>query len=240
VVAVTAFAATVVSAAWADDGDSMGVDLRVAVISSSASPTATSTSTSSSTSTSASTSGSTSVPTSTESTDSEPTATPTVSTGTGGSLGGILYVSGIGWNYTPSINPFGGTVDLRFTVRNVFSKPVSASASFWATNIFGSTLGAPIVVPIDKLQPGETRTVSATLGGLAQWTVITAHTTFTPPPKVGDTAMTPVTRDAVVWFAPWLFLLLTSLAGAGVLYRRYRTRRAAGAPPPVAAGEDAA
>lgn len=237
VVAVTGFAAAVASAAWADD-DTGGRNVSVAVVSSSATPSPTTTATSTSTPTDTSTSTDTGVPTSTDSTSTEPGGGGNTGPGNGpsGSLGGILYVSGIGCNYTPSINPLEGTVDLRFTVRNVYSEPVSASASFWATNFFGSSIGAPLVVPIDALQPGETRMVSATLGGLAQWTVITAHTTFTPPVKVGDTALSPVSRDAVVWFAPWLFLLLTSVAGVWVLVRRWRGRPA---PSAVAAPEQA-
>lgn len=220
VIAVTAVAGVLgaaAGAAWAEDGDSL--DLTVAVASTSASPSSTSTATSTATSPTSAASSSSVGTTAGPTGDGEPSASGGPTTDTGGSLGGVLYVSGIAWSYAPSVNPLDGSVEMRFTVRNMYSKALNASATMEVTNVFGGLVGAPVTVPVDGLKPGEARTVTATVRGLALWTVVVAHTTFTPPPKVNGVVLSPISRDTVVWFVPWLLLLGTSAAGVWVLLR---------------------
>lgn len=237
IAAATAVIATAASAAiaLADDGDG-GTHLVVTVIDSSASPTATPTSSATSTGTASSTGGSTSATGSGVGTTAAGTTTqPAATSGTpdASTAPGVLYVSGLTWVYRASLNPFGGSLELRFTVRNVYSKAVDASARFWVTQVFGGPVGQPVDVAVAGLKPGETRTVAATVDGLAAWTVVSAHVTLTPPAKVGVLELGPITRDTVAWFAPWPVVLLVGLAGAWLVWRRVRARRV----PAVGTGE---
>lgn len=196
------------SVAHADDGDSDGTKLVVTVIEPSASPTGTPTATP--TATGSATGSSAPTGTATVPGGSGPTSSPTGVPGDG-DLGGLLYVSGLSWAYHPSPNPFGGALELWFSVRNAYSEPVDATARFWVTNLFGGTLGLPVDVPVTDLKPGETRTVAATVDGLAQWGLVVGHLTFTPPATLGNTTLTPITREVLAWFLSWPFV-----AGVGI------------------------
>jgi hypothetical protein len=199
-------------------GDSASVIVEVA----STSPTAVASSPSgsaqpSSTSTAAPTSGS-SVPAT-----STPTSGGTAGPGGEQSIGGVLYVSGLTWVYTPSINPLAGTLDLHFTVRNVSKTTATGSAHMWLNGIFGVTVGQPIDVPVDNLKPGETRVVSGTIDSLSQWTFVTASATFTPPPVLDGVTLTPLTRNTSVWYVPWFMLLV--IAALSIALFEVRRRR---------------
>ncbi len=225
--------------ASADDSIGLSVD----VLSTSPSPSSTSSSTPKASSTSSSSS---SAPEPTVA-GTEGTGTPTDGPSTGEvELGGLLYVSGLGWSYTPSLNPAAGALELHFTVRNAFTKPVDASAQFWVTGIFGQVVGQSATVGVLSLQPGETRTVSTTISGMAQWTVVTARMVFTPPPRLGSQSLSPVHREEVVWFLPWFVILLAALGAAGFVgWRWWRGRpgnpdEAAAEATPDAAGDQPA
>lgn len=210
-VAATAVTAAVgVSPAAQADGGSDGTKLVVTVIDSSASPTGTATPTATGSPTA------TGGATSTASSTSEPTPTATGGPGPRNDLGGLLYVSGLSWVYHPSINPFGGALELRFSVRNVYTKAVDASARFWVTQLFGGTVGQSVDVAVTGLKPGESRTVSAVIDGVALWGLVVGHLTFTPPPTLGGTALAPVNRDVLAWFLSWPFL--GGVGGAGGIF----------------------
>ncbi|PVW04384.1 hypothetical protein DEA06_10290 [Microbacterium sp. Gd 4-13] len=126
-------------------------------------------------------------------------------------LGGMLSIGGLSTSYRPSFNPFGGDLELSFTVRNTSQSTVDATADFWMEGPFGLRISSADDVAVAALKPGETRTVSASLPGVGQWTVLTAHTTFTPPEMVDDVQLTPLTRDATVFALPWFVVLLVAL-----------------------------
>jgi hypothetical protein len=126
-------------------------------------------------------------------------------------LGGMLSIGGLSSSYRPSFNPFGGDLELSFTVRNTSQSTVDATADFWMEGPFGLRISSADDVAVAALKPGETRTVSASLPGVGQWTILTAHTTFTPPETVDDVPLTPLTRDATVFALPWFVVLLVAL-----------------------------
>lgn len=144
------------------------------------------------------------------------------------SIGGLLYVSGLITRYSYSINPFGGSLTIRATVRNVTSQPVDASARFWVTTVFRGRVGREVVMPVSQIAPGETRELLATVRGMGQWALVQAYMTFTPPEAIGDVQLQPMTRSSWVFFLPWAVLLAAVLVGAGLLVRQrvQRTRRA--------------
>lgn len=153
------------------------------------------------------------------------------------SIGGILYISGLGTGYTPSIDPLSGDLHVHFTVRNVSSAAIDSSARFWVSNFFGGEIGSGETIDVAGLKPDESRVVDATIGGVGQWTFATAHMTLTPPETVDGVALTSLTRDVFVFLPPWFLLALA--AAAGVAYVVVRLVRAGSAAPEAAPAEGA-
>ena len=219
--------ATASSTAFAED-DSDGTKLVITVIAPSASPSATPTSTKTATPTGSATTSSGFPPPSGSgvgTTTADPSVEPTDPSGTpapedADDGAGVLHVSGLSWTYRASINPFAGTVDLRLTVRNVYPQAIDASATFWVTQLFGGTVGLPVEIAVPELKPEETRTVTATIEGIGQWTVLNAHATLTPPAMVDDIEMSPIVRETWVWVVPWFALLLAAAGAAWIIVRR--------------------
>lgn len=139
-------------------------------------------------------------------------------------LGGILSIGGLTTGSSLSLNPFGGDVQVWFTVRNTSRSTIDATADFWMENAFGLRLATVDGVAVAGLKPGETRTVGADLPGAGQWTVLTTHARLNPPAQVDDVDLSSLTRDATVFVVPWLTLLVLLVAAiaatAVVLLRR--------------------
>lgn len=151
-------------------------------------------------------------------------------------VAGMLYVGGVNASAIPSLDPSEGTVSLWFTVRNASTSVIDATASFWMDGaIFANRLDAVENVPVAGLQPGETRVVSVDLHHGGQWTLLSAHATLTPPASVDGTALTPVTRDALVVLFPWLLALAAVLLVLTVVLVRVLRSALAPAPAPTAA-----
>jgi hypothetical protein len=142
-------------------------------------------------------------------------------------VGGVLYISALQWAYHFSPNPFDGALGLGFTVRNEYSGAVDGTATFWLTNLFGGTVGIPVTVAVGQIKPHETRLVTATISGVSQWTFLTGHATFTPPARLGNTVLVPVTRTAPALVPPWAILLAAALIAGWYLFRRLARRRPA-------------
>lgn len=148
-------------------------------------------------------------------------------------LGGILSISGLSTGSAPSLNPFGGEVQVWFTVRNTSKSSIDLTADFWMENVLGLRLSNVDGVAVSALKPGETRTISADLPGAGQWTVLTAHARINPPAQVDGTELSPLTRDATVFVLPWLAVLFLGLGAAAVVIVSL-IRRAGAAVVPVA------
>lgn len=201
-----------------------GVDVEVEVLGTSASPTptVTPTPTGSGTSTSSANPSTTSGSGSSSSTGGTSTPTASSSTAPDGetSIGGILFVSGLTIRHTPSINPLDGRVDMTFTVRNTYKRPIEGKAVFWVTNWLGSTIGHEVTVNVN-VKAGETETVTAAIRGVGQWGVITGHATYTPPRFLDAITLTAVTRSSVVVYPPWFPISVVS-GGCAVWFGRRR------------------
>lgn len=161
---------------------------------------------------------------------SGPMSTATNPTGDADDLKGYLHVSGISATYVPALNPLGGSLICSLMVRNLSAQTVTASIVFWVTNAVGGTIGTPVSIQVADLKGDESRTVTATVDGIGMWLVVGVHATFTPPPLIGDVALTAVTREAVVFAPSWLVLLLLVAAAAAVIIHRSRRRKPGGVP----------
>ncbi|TGY36770.1 hypothetical protein E5344_09145 [Microbacterium laevaniformans] len=134
-------------------------------------------------------------------------------TGTGGtvSIAGMVYVSGVNSSVALSPDPAEADVTLWLSVRNASSSVIDLTADFWMESVlFGTALDSASAVPVTGLQPGETRLISTRLHGAGQWGLVNTHVKITPPATVDGTALTPLTRDALVVVFPWLSILLAA------------------------------
>ena len=137
---------------------------------------------------------------------------------------GALYIGVLTWAYPPSLDPFGGSVDLMLSIRNEHTQELDGTATFWLTNIFGGPVGVPVTVAVPKFQPHESRAVAVAIHGIGQWTVLTAHATFTPPARISGPLST-VTRLTGVFAMPWAVVLSGGLGGGWFGYRRLMLQR---------------
>ncbi|GAA4372730.1 hypothetical protein [Agromyces bauzanensis] len=151
------------------------------------------------------------------------------------SLGGVLLVGGLAGGFSPSLNPLAGQLQVWFTVRNVSTSTIDATADFWLAGPFGHRISEVDDVTVTGMVPGEKRTISATLQGVGQWTFVTVHARLTPPPVVDNAELSSFTRDANVFAPPWLIAVLI-VVGLGFAAVRYFLRRLA---QPVRVGEPA-
>lgn len=140
--------------------------------------------------------------------------------GAGGtvSIAGMVYVSGVNSSVALSPDPAEADVTLWLSVRNASSSVIDLTADFWMESVlFGTALDSASAVPVTGLQPGETRLISTRLHGAGQWGLVNTHVKITPPATVDGTALTPVTRDALVVVFPWLSVLLAATLAIGLL-----------------------
>lgn len=134
------------------------------------------------------------------------------------SIAGMVYVSGVNSSVALSPDPAQGDVTLWLSVRNASSSVIDLTADFWMDSVlFGTALDSASAVPVTGLQPGETRLISARLHGAGQWGLVNTHVTITPPATVDGTALTPVTRDALVVVFPWLSTSLAATLAIALL-----------------------
>jgi hypothetical protein len=168
----------------------------------------------------------------TTTTETSPASTVTDTLGVGSSsLGGAVLLSGLTSTYDAELNPLGGSLVAKFTVRNISDQSLDSSAKFWLTSPIGTTLSTE-VKNVVGLGAGESRVVTARLPGVGQWTMVTAHMTFTPPAEVDGVKLVPVSRDVIVFAEPWLVFtgLLVAAGAFGISYvlRLARTPRMPG------------
>lgn len=201
-----------VSAQASDDPD--GVGLIVGVLGSTATPAPSATPRPSTRPSTTATSGVT-----------QTTASGTAATAALGTdpvaLAGVLAVSGLTAHAKQNPGPGGGDLVLDFTVKNLSTDSFTSSVRFWVDNALGLEIKSVDDISLADLAGGETRTVTVTLTEVGQWSAFNTHVTLTPPETVGETALSPVTRDALLLVPPYFALIVFSLLGAIGFVARY-------------------
>ena len=125
--------------------------------------------------------------------------------------GNVLAMSGLTATPSPSLGIDNGALTLDFVVRNMSTETFDATARFWVSNIFGTTIADIRNVAVDSLEPDETRRVQVRIDGPGQWIVLRADATLTPPERVADSDLQALSRDTVVVFLPWFLMWFTGL-----------------------------
>jgi len=99
-------------------------------------------------------------------------------------------------------------------------------AVFSVKNFLGGQVGSNSVKLVVGLEPEETRIITATIQGLAQWTLVSSQVTVS---RLGDKdawGLGSVTRDCSVFFFPWFVALMvaTLVGGTWWWWRRRRNQ----------------
>ena len=150
---------------------------------------------------------------------------PGAGASTGGGAGGApatlpgarvgLAAGGITSEVSPNLLPGNGSVTLSVVVRNTSSQAFDADARFVLRNLFGQTIGEVDAIPLGTLEPDQSREVSATIDDPGQGVFVRGYATITPPEKVGDTELSPVSREALIFVPPYFSLAV--IVGLGAL-----------------------
>lgn len=118
-------------------------------------------------------------------------------------IAGGLYLSDITGTSRPTPNPLEGKADLWFTLRNLSTDTIDATADFSIATLTGALID-DARVEIAGLKPGESRVVGATLSGTGQWPFVAGRVTLNPPDEIEGQPTAAVSRAAVVYVFPWL------------------------------------
>ena len=139
-----------------------------------------------------------------------------------------VLVDGLSARNTSAFQPFVGTIAASVSVRNLSRESISIEARFTAANAAGLQLaGARQTL---SFRPGQTRLMSASLGGIAQTGPIHVSVVVVPPPTIEGVTQKPIPRDTWVLLVPWT--LAGGVAAIGCLWqlvRRVRLRILGGA-----------
>lgn len=138
----------------------------------------------------------------------------------------LFVVAGLTASGSPSANPLaGGRVTASVSVQNLTTQAFDAEAEFHLDDLFGNELAASHVVLVTALQPGELRSVSVDLGEVQFAGLGHAYATVTPPAKVADVELAPVTRDTWTVLPSWYAVGVLAAAGISTAAWAYFRRR---------------
>lgn len=131
-----------------------------------------------------------------------------------GELQPLLNVSEVSSTYSPSLNPFDGTLDVTFTLSNTGNVALGAKSVVSVSTIFGIPVRPDEKVEIPELLPGTSRSVSLSLTGVGQWVYL--GSTIKLAGTVADDAAQPgvlpnLNRDSTAWTVPWALIALLVL-----------------------------
>ena len=97
--------------------------------------------------------------------------------------------------------------------RSLVSKPSRSDSVFRSVSYAAgmTTVGIMLAVGIFlTLRVSVPLSLDATMIHLAQWPVLFAHVTITPPASIEGTDLSPLTRDAFVWIWPFFAMAMAA------------------------------
>ena len=145
-----------------------------------------------------------------------------------GELQALMTIGSIQANYDPSWNPFGGTVNMVFTLTNNGNVSLGANTLSRVTGIFGIPFSGDNRVAIPELLPGTSRTVSLPIEGVGQWMLLTASVDLIG--TIDEDAINPgplpkAKRDVMIFATPWVLLALIVIVVVAFFALRGKRRR---------------
>ncbi|MEH1168914.1 DUF916 domain-containing protein [Micromonospora sp. CPCC 205539] len=153
----------------------------------------------------------------------------------GGELKPNLAIEDLHVGYGGTSNPFSkGHATVTYTIHNTGNAVLSAQQTVSVSGPFGvlRAQAGDIAAP-PELLPGESRTVTVPVGGVAPALRLAATATLTPlltDASGSTTSLKPIQVTAHGWALPWtlvllLVVLIAVIVGAVLLTRRNRARR---------------
>jgi hypothetical protein len=144
-----------------------------------------------------------------------------------GEIQAALTVGSIAADYTPSLNPFSGSTEVTFTVRNNGNVALGANLVVGAKTYFGIPASGLVRMSVSELLPGSTRKVTVSVPGVAQLGYLAPHVSLVPTTDADAISPGPlrtIERDTALFVMPWWFLAIIVLGAAIVLWIRLRRR----------------
>jgi len=126
-----------------------------------------------------------------------------------------LVVEDLSSKYHGRFNPFSGSLEVEYTVRNPGNVRLGARQTLVVTDIFGRTVAEQPLRRIDELLPGNAVTFRETVDGVPATLRVKATIRLEPfaPRDVSDRDAPPATSaTTAAWAIPWTLLLVLALA----------------------------
>ena len=145
-----------------------------------------------------------------------------------GELQALMTLGSLSANYEPSWNPFGGRVNMVFTLTNSGNVSLGAKTASQVTGIFGIPFSSVSKLDIPELLPGTSRTVTLPIEGVGQWMFLSASVDLIG--SIDDDAINPgpmptAKRDVMIFATPWAAIGLLILGMILFFWLRAKRRR---------------
>lgn len=116
-------------------------------------------------------------------------------------------------------NPFAGAVRLFYTVENTGNVALATNTKVGVKTWFGIPVGEVQGGGVGEVLPGNGRNVEVEVPGVAALLYLNPWITLNPfvkdpTPETDLISIAPTNRDAVVWAAPWPFVIVLLIAAA--------------------------
>ena len=135
-----------------------------------------------------------------------------------------LTIEGVSVNYSPSLNPLGGSATVTYTVANRGNVRLGGTSSVSVGGPFGLFGKDGPTQELAELLPGESVTYTTTLDGVPATVVSSAEVHLDPSAAAGDEdTLADDSQGALTLAVPWTLLALLAIVGLVVFaWRRYR------------------
>lgn len=138
-----------------------------------------------------------------------------------------LTVDSIYSVYHASPNPFGGSVDVTYTIRNTGNIRLAARQTVSLKSPLGNVMKQAKPEDVPELLPGAAITLKARFDGVAATFRVSAVVRLEPIPAAGtELSVAPMARSGGAWAVPWS--VLAAIAVIMLLRRTVRRRRGDG------------
>jgi hypothetical protein len=143
-----------------------------------------------------------------------------------GTLRNSLEYHLTGARYHGGLNPFGGSIEVSYSVRNTGNTLVAGEHR---TTVGGPLQGAHLTDPVPIVLPGSEVRLTSTVHGVRAFGHLTVRTDLVGGKDTTDTTpvFAPVSAERGVWAIswPWLLLLVVILVVAAIWILRLVLRR---------------
>ncbi len=141
-----------------------------------------------------------------------------------------LTIEGVSVNYSPSLNPLGGSATVTYTVANRGNVRLGGTSSVTVGGPFGLFGKDGPTQELAELLPGESVTYTYAIDGVPATVISSAEVHLDPSAAAGDEdTLADESQGALTLAVPWTLLALLAIIGLVVFaWRRYRRHDGSG------------